>query len=243
MKQLIITAICLIPVILIIRRLKTDRSIKILLSLLLLIIAGYISYSNYGAAREKEKNRLSGPENTPAPDMLISEPSPTAIGGEFRLTLTAAAEAFTVPTFPPTPDPIGIEDRITYRLPFEGSFPISQKYTEQTRAMTPVHTGIDYACPQGTKIRASTSGVVMAAAFDPAGYGFYVIIQHADGLATLYAHLDSFNVKVNQFVYKGAVIGISGSTGNSTGPHLHFEARRVWNDESSCFNPGLLPFD
>ncbi len=230
-------------IILVNRCLNADKEIKALLSLILLIIAVYVSYSNYISARENKKNQFSGLNNTPTPELLIFEKSPTPIGGDIYITMTAAAAAFTIPTFPSTPDQAGVENRFTYRLPFEGTFPISQNYSELSWEMTPAHTGIDYACPPGTEILASASGVVMAAAFDPDGYGFHVIIQHADGLATLYAHLDSFNVKINQTVYKGDVIGISGDTGNTTGPHLHFETRRKWNDESSCFNPALLPFD
>jgi murein DD-endopeptidase MepM/ murein hydrolase activator NlpD len=83
----------------------------------------------------------------------------------------------------------------------------------------------------------------MAAGMDHTGFGLRVIIRHEDNRATLYAHLDSISVKFNQKVSKGDMIGLSGSTGNCSGPHLHFETRRKWNDELSCFNPELLPFD
>ena len=126
-----------------------------------------------------------------------------------------------------------------YRQPFTGSYPISQGYGgTDTSAF---HTGIDYACPTGTPILASEAGTVMFAGWDNTGYGNCVIIQHKDGNATLYAHLQSISVKVGQKVKRSQVIGYSGSTGNSTGPHLHFEARHTWNDYKSHFDPMSLP--
>ena len=126
-----------------------------------------------------------------------------------------------------------------YRQPFEGSYPITQNYGEA--GTSAFHTGIDYACPEGTPILASEAGTVMFAGWDNTGYGYCVIIQHADGNATLYAHLKMVAVKTGQKVQRSQVIGYSGTTGNSTGPHLHFEARRTWNDYKSHFDPMTLP--
>ena len=124
---------------------------------------------------------------------------------------------------------------INYRQPFTGEYPITQCYGgTDTSAF---HTGIDYACPLGTPILASASGVVMAAGWDATGYGNRVIILHDAHHATLYAHLKSVTVFVNQKVTQGDVIGYSGSTGNSTGPHLHFEARSIWYDYKTHFDP------
>lgn len=126
-----------------------------------------------------------------------------------------------------------------YRQPFEGEYPISQGYGgTDTSAF---HTGIDYACPTGTQILASEAGTVVFAGWDNTGYGNCVIIQHSDGNATLYAHLSQIYVKVGQKVSRSQVIGLSGSTGNSTGSHLHFEARHSWNDYKSHFDPMDLP--
>ena len=84
------------------------------------------------------------------------------------------------------------------------------------------HKGVDFPTPTGTSIFASDGGTVFRAS--PAdGYGNTVIIHHPNGLYTLYAHLSSFNVTAGQKVAQGDVIGQSGNTGNSTGPHLHFE--------------------
>ena len=91
------------------------------------------------------------------------------------------------------------------------------------------HTGVDFACSSGTPIRAVKSGTVVKslALRYPNGnyksYGEYVVIDHHDGTMTLYAHMSSRAVSVNQTVSQGQQIGSVGSTGNSTGPHLHFE--------------------
>lgn len=129
---------------------------------------------------------------------------------------------------------------ITYRQPFKGDYPISQRYGE-TITDPKGHTGIDYACPLNTPILASADGIVMKAGWDSTGYGNCVIILHSAHSATLYAHLKECAVYDNQRVKQGDLIGWSGSTGNSTGPHLHFEARDRWNDPKSHKDPMTLP--
>jgi murein DD-endopeptidase MepM/ murein hydrolase activator NlpD len=87
-----------------------------------------------------------------------------------------------------------------------------------------MHAGIDIAVPEGTPIRAADSGSVVIAAYT-GGYGNYTCIQHTGSLSTCYGHQSSFAVSAGQSVKQGQVIGYSGNTGNSTGPHLHFETR------------------
>jgi murein DD-endopeptidase MepM/ murein hydrolase activator NlpD len=93
------------------------------------------------------------------------------------------------------------------------------------------HTGIDLAVPLGTPVFAAADGVVVLARpmTDTGGllvgYGNYVIIQHDAGLKTLYGHLLTIGVKEGELVHRGQLIGLVGSTGNSTGPHTHFEVR------------------
>ncbi|MGH9025342.1 MAG: murein hydrolase activator EnvC family protein [Acidimicrobiia bacterium] len=89
---------------------------------------------------------------------------------------------------------------------------------------TRVHTGLDMAAAYGEPIRAADTGVVVMAGWN-GGYGNCVIIDHGAGLATLYAHQSELAVTVGQRVTRGEVIGYVGSTGLSTGPHLHFEVR------------------
>jgi Peptidase family M23 len=86
------------------------------------------------------------------------------------------------------------------------------------------HKGIDLGTPIGTPIRAARDGRVASAGWGQ-GYGNRIIIDHGNGYETLYAHLDRLVVKVGDRVTKKAVIGLSGSTGHVTGPHLHFEIR------------------
>lgn len=91
--------------------------------------------------------------------------------------------------------------------------PITGNYT--------MHNGVDLACSSGTPIYASKSGYVTTATYHYA-YGNYVTINHMDGFSTLYGHMTYFVVSEGEFVEQGQVIGYVGSTGYSTGPHLHF---------------------
>ena len=88
------------------------------------------------------------------------------------------------------------------------------------------HKGIDIAAPKGTPVYASADGKVIRAEFVRSGYGNLIIIQHADDLATYYGHLSKIIARKGDRVSKGQLIGKVGSTGRSTGPHLHFEVRR-----------------
>ena len=80
------------------------------------------------------------------------------------------------------------------------------------------HTGMDLAVPTGTPIRAALPGTVTVSKYNAGGYGYYVCIDHGNGLVTLYGHC-------SQLLEVGDIIALSGSTGRSTGPHLHFEVR------------------
>ncbi|GGU57806.1 transglycosylase family protein [Streptomyces lavendofoliae] len=86
------------------------------------------------------------------------------------------------------------------------------------------HTGVDFAVPTGTSVRAVASGRVVSAGWGGA-YGYQVVIRHEDGKYSQYAHLSALTVREGQRVGAGQRIARSGSTGNSTGPHLHFEVR------------------
>jgi murein DD-endopeptidase MepM/ murein hydrolase activator NlpD len=87
------------------------------------------------------------------------------------------------------------------------------------------HTGLDFAGPLGTPILSAADGVVVAADASTVGYGNHVIVAHAGGLLTLYGHLEAMLVKPGDTVKAGQPVGLLGSTGNSTGPHCHFEVR------------------
>lgn len=105
--------------------------------------------------------------------------------------------------------------------PFHGNYPITQCYGDSiTEAF---HPGIDYALPVGVPVLAVADGVVVDTKVQINGYGNYVRIQHGVNAKSLYAHLFKWLVKEGQHVTAGMVIGYSGNSGNSTGPHLHFE--------------------
>lgn len=86
-----------------------------------------------------------------------------------------------------------------------------------------LHKGVDYACSIGTTVFASSAGTVVQAGYNSGGYGNNVVISHPDGRMTRYAHNSKILVHVGQHVEQGEPIALSGNTGRSTGPHLHFE--------------------
>lgn len=87
------------------------------------------------------------------------------------------------------------------------------------------HTGIDLVEPFGSPVLAADDGVVALVGSSSSGYGNYVVLAHSGGFDTLYGHLSTALVKVGDTVTQGTAVGLEGSTGNSTGAHLHFELR------------------
>jgi murein DD-endopeptidase MepM/ murein hydrolase activator NlpD len=97
-----------------------------------------------------------------------------------------------------------------------------------SQGFRPGHTGIDIFAPEGTVIKAAAGGTIKMAAKNPdgySGYGWIVIVDHGDGIATWYAHCGAFSVKEGDTVKAGDTLGTVGMTGRTTGPHLHFELR------------------
>lgn len=91
------------------------------------------------------------------------------------------------------------------------------------RYWLPAHPAIDIAASTGTPVVAADEGTIITAGWSIVGYGYHVIISHPDGFSTLYAHLSQISVSYGDYVARGQRIGAVGSTGHSTGPHLHFE--------------------
>ena len=87
------------------------------------------------------------------------------------------------------------------------------------------HTGVDIAAPLGTSVMAAADGVVVAVGHNAYGYGNYVVVAHGNGIETLYGHLLDTTVSLGDVVSRGRQVGHEGSTGLSTGPHVHFELR------------------
>ncbi|QNP71007.1 M23 family metallopeptidase [Streptomyces roseirectus] len=113
------------------------------------------------------------------------------------------------------------------------SYTLSASFAQAGNLWSAKHSGQDFAVPTGTVVVAAHGGTVVKAgpggAGDGAAYGNAVVIKHANGVYSQYAHLSRIDVKVGQVVATGQRIGLAGSTGNSTGPHLHFEIRTTAN--------------
>lgn len=115
-----------------------------------------------------------------------------------------------------------------FAWPFPAYSRISSEYGTRIHPITGVkkfHSGLDIAGPSGSPIVAAESGTVVSAGWNSGGYGNMVIIDHGGGIATVYAHNSALRVSVGQSVKRGQTIAACGSTGLSTGPHLHFEVR------------------
>ena len=88
------------------------------------------------------------------------------------------------------------------------------------------HKGVDIAAPKGTSVFTAAEGQVVRTGYDAGGYGNFIEVRHPNGMSTLYGHLSRIDVANGDAVAPGQRIGLVGSTGYSTGPHLHFEVRR-----------------
>ena len=117
------------------------------------------------------------------------------------------------------PDINGIKLAVT---PIEGT--ITSRYGANSRIRKSTHTGLDIAATKGTPIKVVAAGIVISASYD-GSYGNLVKVDHGNGVETWYAHTSKMYVKVGEQVEVGDVIAAVGSTGNSTGPHLHLEIR------------------
>jgi murein DD-endopeptidase MepM/ murein hydrolase activator NlpD len=95
-----------------------------------------------------------------------------------------------------------------------------------TQGYKPLHRAIDIAGRVGLPVKASDAGYVVESGWSNAGYGYFIVVDHRNGFQTLYAHLSRILVSPGQSVGKGATIALMGSSGRSTGPHLHFEVRQ-----------------
>lgn len=110
--------------------------------------------------------------------------------------------------------------------PVRRKFPVTNPFGRKGDYSAGYHTGIDYATPMGTPVRAPRAGQVMQAGWDDS-YGNYVLMRgYVDGKGYLFAHLSKVSVKRGQRVVRGQRVGLTGNSGNSTGPHLHAEQRR-----------------
>lgn len=125
-----------------------------------------------------------------------------------------------------------------FGYPFEEKYAdqISQSFGENPdsyrRFGVAGHTGVDYALPQFSAVYAAAGGRVKTINIDADGYGLFVVLDHGSGLETWYAHLEYVSAQAGQAVRAGELIARSGSSGNSTGPHLHFGVRQAGQEKN-----------
>lgn len=100
------------------------------------------------------------------------------------------------------------------------------------------HPGIDIGLLEGSAVFASDTGTVTFAGWNIYGYGNLIVVNHGNGYETFYGHLSGINVFPGQVVNQGNVIGAVGNTGNSSGPHIHFEIRTAGNQDDPCWYIG-----
>jgi murein DD-endopeptidase MepM/ murein hydrolase activator NlpD len=165
------------------------------------------------AARAKRRQALAGVEGKRDQHEEVAADLRAAIAQE----IAEATGGVTLPAGPlPSPSAAGLI------WPVEGTLTSGFGYRWGR-----MHEGIDISVPEGTPIRAAADGTVilMQSEYESGGYGNYTCIDHGGGLSTCYAHQSSFATSVGAHVSQGDVIGLSGNTGHSTGPHLHFEVR------------------
>lgn len=112
--------------------------------------------------------------------------------------------------------------------------------TDPFTGETKTHKGVDYALPLNTEVQANQQGVVTYSGYDAGGYGNYVVVKDGTGRTHYYAHLNKSSVSVGDTIKVGDVLGLSGSTGRSTGPHLHYEVKDA---EGNNLNPKESTFD
>lgn len=126
----------------------------------------------------------------------------------------------------------GVIDQLPLARPIAGEHDFTSNFGYRTDPFTrglAMHTGVDFRAETGSPILAAGPGKVVAAEYN-GGYGNMVEVEHANGLSTRYAHMSAITVSIGQTVKAGTVVGRVGSTGRSTGPHLHYETRI--NDEA-----------
>lgn len=170
--------------------------------------------SSLAGARDRKKvslDQLSAQARAEAKEIDALQAESANLAAKIQAAQAAAQQSGTSP--PPSGNPGG------FQWPVSG--PVTSPFGWRWGRM---HEGIDIAVPSGTPVHAAAAGTVIYAGW-MGGYGNLVAIDHGGGISTAYGHNTSVTVAVGQHVDQGAVIAYSGSTGHSTGPHVHFEVR------------------
>ncbi|NJM64859.1 MAG: peptidoglycan DD-metalloendopeptidase family protein [Acaryochloris sp. RU_4_1] len=215
--------------------------------------------SGVQTASQSEGYPTSGYSPAPASQPSYSAPSPSAPRWTAYAPTVAptpwgknapvALNPFTssspsLQLLPPAPNPlkwlVPNQQRMIFPLPMPASITSAFGWrVHPISGESSFHAGTDLAAPMGTPVLAAFPGQVETAGF-MGGYGLSILLQHQQGpTATRYAHLSKIYVQPGQWVSQGTLIGLVGSTGNSTGPHLHFETLEKTTDGLVAIDPGL----
>ncbi|GIG60014.1 hypothetical protein Lfu02_43860 [Longispora fulva] len=177
------------------------------------ITAGILLVAGIVAAVTALSQAPAAPSAAPAEKRAIADRADRAHRAAVASPAPTAAAPTTAAPAPPAPKPAWVSPVSTYA--FTSPFGV--------RWGAP-HVGVDLAASTGTPVMSAAAGTVeIATTYDWGGYGFVVIIDHGNGIQTLYGHNSQVNVTEGQHVEAGQTIALMGSTGNSTGPHCHFE--------------------
>lgn len=122
-----------------------------------------------------------------------------------------------------------------WQLPFTGGYIMTSPFGE-VRSGGRTHKGVDLV-GQGSKLIYPVNNGTASVGYDSGGYGNYIIVNHGNGYWSLYGHLSTVYVKTGQSVNKNTILGVEGSTGHSTGSHLHLEIRKGSNSSANVINP------
>jgi murein DD-endopeptidase MepM/ murein hydrolase activator NlpD len=169
------------------------------------------------------------PATPPAPAIKIS-PTPSAVMIPISMPQQQQPVTNSTPTAnaSPTIDNSNVNrSHPAFLYPLTTPAPVTSRFGWRTHPLTGsrrFHSGMDIGAPANAPVVATSAGTIISAGWN-GGYGKAVIIQHSDRQQTLYGHLSEISVQAGQTVAQGTIVGLVGSTGNSTGPHLHFESR------------------
>lgn len=152
-------------------------------------------------------------------DKIVGYPANNLAGADAPLTPGAVLIVPDGDRTPPQPPAVARAPSAPWR---GGNF-VWPAYGKLTQGYTSYHPALDIGASTGSTVVAADEGIVAVAGWSSVGYGNYIVIRHGDGFVTLYAHLSRIDVSQGDYVARGQQIGAVGSTGRSTGPHLHFE--------------------